>query len=70
MEERLNKETAPLPFTLPATAVLKKVLRSLESSKPKARYYVTKPTYIAASLKRILPNFLLEKILIAVGGRG
>ena len=70
MEERLTKETAPLPFTLPATAVLEKVLRVLESSKPKARYYVTTPTYIFAGLKRLLPGFLLEKLLINVGTRG
>ena len=70
MEERLTKETAPLPFTLPATAVLEKVLRALESSKPKARYYVTTPTYIFACLKRLLPGFLLEKILITAGTRG
>jgi len=70
MEERLTKETAPLPFTLPATAVLDKVLRALESSKPKARYYVTTPTYIFAYLKRLLPGFLLEKLLITAGTRG
>ena len=69
MEERLTKETAPLPFTLPATAVLEKVLRALESSKPKARYYVTTPTYIFAGLKRLLPGFLLDKILINAGTR-
>ena len=70
MEERLTKENAPLPFTLPPTAVLEKVLRVLESSKPKARYYVTTPTYIFAGLKRLLPGFLLEKLLINVGTRG
>ena len=70
MEERLTKETAPLPFTLPATAVLEKVLRALESSKPKARYYVATPTYIFAYLKRLLPEFLLEKLLITAGNRG
>ena len=70
MEERLTKETAPLPFTLPATAVLEKVFQALECSKPKARYYVTIPTYIFAGLKRLLPGFLLEKILISAGTQG
>jgi len=70
MEERLIKETAPLPFTLPATAVLEKVLQALENSKPKARYYVTLPTYLFAGLKRLLPEFLLEKLLISAGTRG
>ena len=70
MEERLTKEIAPLPFTLPATAVLKKVLQALENSKPKARYYVTFPTYLFAGLKRLLPGFLLEKLLIRAGTLG
>ena len=69
MEERLTKETTPLPFALPATAVLEKVLQALENSKPKARYYVTLPTYIFAGLKRLLPAFLLEKLLISAGTR-
>ena len=69
MEERLTKETTPLPFALPATAVLEKVLQALENSKPKARYYVTLPTYLFAGLKRLLPAFLLEKLLISAGTR-
>ena len=69
MEERLTKETTPLPFALPATAVLEKVLRALENSKPKSRYYVTIPTYLFAGLKRLLPGFLLEKLLISAGTR-
>jgi short-subunit dehydrogenase len=69
MEERLTKETTPLPFALPATAVLEKVLQALENSKPKARYYVTLPTYLFAGLKRLLPGFLLEKLLISAGTR-
>jgi len=69
MEERLTKDTTPLPFALPATAVLEKVLRALENSKPKARYYVTLPTYLFAGLKRLLPAFLLEKLLISAGTR-
>ncbi len=69
MEERLTRETTPLPFALPATAVLEKVLQALENSKPKARYYVTLPTYIFAGLKRLLPAFLLEKLLISAGTR-
>jgi len=59
-----------LPFTLPATAVLEKVLQALESSKPKSRYYVTFPTYLFVGLKRLLPGFLLEKLLIRAGTLG
>ena len=56
----------PVPFTLGPEAVLKKVIHALESEKPKARYYVTFPTYLFAFFKRILPEGLLDKILIRI----
>ncbi|MEE9411452.1 MAG: short-chain dehydrogenase, partial [Methylococcales bacterium] len=34
--------------------------------KPKARYYVTFPTYLFAYLKRLLPDVLLDKILTKI----
>jgi short-subunit dehydrogenase len=55
-----------VPFTLGPEAVLEKVIHALESEKPKARYYVTFPTYLFAYLKRILPGNLLDKILVRV----
>ena len=61
--ERLNKEGPAVPFTLPPEAVLKKVIRALESKKPKARYYVTLPTYLFAYLKRVLPTTTLDRLL-------
>ena len=61
--ERLNKEGPAAPFTLPPEAVLKKVIRALESKKPKARYYVTLPTYLFAYLKRVLPTTTLDRLL-------
>ena len=63
MESEAGKK---VPFTLGPEAVLKKVIHALESEKPKARYYVTFPTYLFAFLKRILPGFLLDKILVRV----
>ena len=65
--ERLNKEGAAVPFTLPPEAVLKKVIRALEARKPKARYYVTFPTYLFGTLKRVLPTGTLDKILRQAG---
>lgn len=53
-----------MPFTLGPEAVTKKVIRSLESKKPKARYFVTVPTYLLAFLKRVLPNSTLDYILL------
>ncbi len=57
--DRLTTEKT-VPFTLPPEAVLDKVISALESPKPKARYYVTFPTYLFAFLKRILPHWLLD----------
>ncbi|WP_333874262.1 SDR family oxidoreductase [Methylobacter sp.] len=63
MEDRLQKEGAAVPFTLPAEAVTKKVIHALEAGQPKMRYYVTFPTYLFAVLKRILPMSWLDVLL-------
>lgn len=60
---RLNKEGPAVPFTLPPEAVLKQVIRALESRKPRARYYITLPTYLFGYLKRVLPTKYLDKLL-------
>lgn len=62
-EQRLSKDGPAVPFTLPAEAVLKKVIHALESKKPKPRYYVTFPTYLFGYLKRILSSRLMDKLL-------
>ncbi len=62
-ERRLLKQGATTRFTLPASAVTPKVVHALESRQPKARYYVTFPTYLFASLKRILSTKALDKFL-------
>jgi len=66
MEERLQKEGPAAPFTLPAEAVVKRVIHAMESSRPKVRYYVTFPTYLFGFLKRVLPmrclDYLLRKV--------
>lgn len=63
MERRLTKEGPAAPFTLPPEAVLKKVIHALENPTPKIRYYVTFPTYLFGTLKRILPGQWLDKVL-------
>ncbi|MBM4208878.1 MAG: SDR family NAD(P)-dependent oxidoreductase [Gammaproteobacteria bacterium] len=63
MAERLNKEGAAVPFTLPAQAVADKVVHAIESDCPKIHYYVTLPTYLFATLKRILPAGWLDALL-------
>ena len=50
-------------FTLPPESVFKALKHALESPRPKARYYVTTPTYLFGFLKRILPTRWLDTIL-------
>jgi NAD(P)-dependent dehydrogenase (short-subunit alcohol dehydrogenase family) len=61
--KRLYEDSGPDRFELPASAVTAKLLRALEVPNPKARYYVTTPTYIMATLRRILPQRLLDWVL-------
>lgn len=63
MEQRLQKQEAAAPFTLPAFAVTKKVIHALEAKRPKMRYYVTFPTYLFAFFKRILPMSWLDALI-------
>lgn len=50
-------------FKLPPAAVFEKLLKALESPRPKARYFVTTPTYIMAWGRRFLPQRLLDTFL-------
>jgi len=50
-------------FELECSAVTDKLIHALEHAKPNPRYYVTTPTYIAGTLKRILSTRLLDKLL-------
>jgi NAD(P)-dependent dehydrogenase (short-subunit alcohol dehydrogenase family) len=50
-------------FELPASAVTAKLVHALESKRPKARYYVTTPTYISGVLRRVLPTRALDWVL-------
>ena len=65
-EKRLLKEGPAAPFTLPPEAVLNKVIKALESSKPRPRYYVTVPTYLFGSLKRVLSSRALDRVLLKI----
>jgi short-subunit dehydrogenase len=63
MISRLKKEGPAAPFTLPAQAVVDKVIHAVESPHPKSRYFVTFPTYLFAFLKLILPTSCLDYLL-------
>jgi NAD(P)-dependent dehydrogenase (short-subunit alcohol dehydrogenase family) len=60
--ERLNKGGSSR-FKLPPEAVFAKLVLALESPVPKARYYVTVPTYLAAFGRRLLPPRFFDRIL-------
>jgi NAD(P)-dependent dehydrogenase (short-subunit alcohol dehydrogenase family) len=57
------------PFTKRPEAVLEKVLKALESERPRPRYYVTTPTIIFAYLRRLLSSRALDLVLNAVSDR-
>lgn len=53
----------PDPFELPASAVTAKLVHALESPHPKAHYYVTRATWIAAIARRALPATMLDRAM-------
>lgn len=69
MEQRLTKPGPAAPFTLPPEAVFRKVIHALEAPHPKARYYVTFPTHLFATLRRLLPGTALDAVLRRVSDR-
>ena len=64
VEPRLRGETPPQRWELGAEAVALKLLRALEAEHPRARYYVTFPTYLAASMKRLLPQGAFDAMMM------
>ncbi len=63
MEARLKKEGDASAFTLPAEAVAKKVVTAIERNRPKARYYVTTPTYIFGYARRLVSSRVMDMIV-------
>jgi len=66
LTKKLGTEGPVVPFTLGPEAVTEKVIKALENPKPKARYYVTFPTYLLGYLKRLLPDALLDRVLLKI----
>jgi len=60
LERRLRGEAGKTPFTLPADAVVAKLIHALESKRPKPRYYVTFPTWLFGCLKRVLSSRAMD----------
>jgi NAD(P)-dependent dehydrogenase (short-subunit alcohol dehydrogenase family) len=61
--KRLHSGSGNSRFRLPPSAVTEKLIHALEASRPRPRYFVTKPTYIADILRRSLPTRLLDRVI-------
>ena len=60
---RIYREGGKDRFELPPDAVTATLIRALEARRPKPRYYVTVPTYLAGYLRRVLPDRAIDWIV-------
>lgn len=61
--KRLYESRGPDRFELPPGAVTAKLLKALESPRPKPRYFVTLPTHLMGLARRLLPGRTLDRVL-------
>jgi len=64
---RLASDGDASRFTLGPEAVTDKLLHALTSNRPRQRYRVTTPTIAFSVAKRLLPGFILDKVLATIG---
>jgi NAD(P)-dependent dehydrogenase (short-subunit alcohol dehydrogenase family) len=60
---RLYEDRGPDRFELPARAVTARLVHAVESPRPRARYYVTTPTYLMGFMRRLLPTRALDWLI-------
>lgn len=60
---RLYESRGPDRFELKPAAVTAKLIHALESPRPRPRYYVTTPTYLSGTLRRLLPTRALDWVV-------
>jgi NAD(P)-dependent dehydrogenase (short-subunit alcohol dehydrogenase family) len=58
-----DKKTKKDAFELEPAAVTAKLIHALEAKRPRARYYVTVPTYLMGVARRILPTRALDWLI-------
>ncbi|MEZ7812160.1 MAG: SDR family NAD(P)-dependent oxidoreductase [Paracoccaceae bacterium] len=63
LRNRLYADSGPDLFELPARAVSEKLAHALESPNPKARYFVTTPTYLMNAARRFLSTKALDWLI-------
>ena len=61
--KRLYESRGPDRFELPPAAVTAKLIQALESPNPAPRYYITTPTHLMGTLRRILPTRALDWLI-------
>lgn len=66
MVRRFERTDSSGPGTLPPEAVLKAVIHALESPRPRPRYYVTYPTWLFATLRRVLTWRMLDRVTMKI----
>jgi len=63
LRHRLYESSGPDRFELPPSAVTRRLIHALDSRNPRPRYYVTTPTWIMGTLRRILPTRALDALI-------
>jgi NAD(P)-dependent dehydrogenase (short-subunit alcohol dehydrogenase family) len=58
-----DKKTRKDLFELESSAVTAKLVHALEARRPKARYYVTTPTYLMGFARRVLSTRMLDWVI-------
>jgi NAD(P)-dependent dehydrogenase (short-subunit alcohol dehydrogenase family) len=61
--KRLYESRGPDFFELPPSAVTAKLVKALESPRPRPRYYVTRATHLMGAARRILPTRGLDWLI-------
>lgn len=57
------EKSKPDPFEQPPEAVTRKLVIALNVRRPRAHYYVTKPTYFVGAMRRLLPSSLFDQLM-------
>ncbi|MFT6675829.1 MAG: NAD(P)-dependent dehydrogenase (short-subunit alcohol dehydrogenase family) [Sulfitobacter sp.] len=63
LRPRLYDSVKKARFELGPEAVVAKLIHAVEHPRPRPRYYVTLPTYIAGFMRRLLPTRMLDRAL-------
>ncbi len=66
LKAQTGEEKDNTPFTVPPEIVATRIVHTLESGHPKARYYVTVPAYALAFLRCVLPTRWMDALLARI----